>query len=148
MKSKIISALIATVFATIGLCSTISHANDQQSIIKSVAYNTSEIAAKQVSKMVEQGSNKISILKNNTYDAFINRPLLSLSSSVATNYIPTKNFTKKNKIFELATRFNDKLQQILAKLSFSESPKNKARSISHDKPKDKNAINCEVKKTP
>lgn len=147
MKPKIISALIAVIFGTVALCSTISHANDKQSIIKAVAYNTSDIAAKQVTKMVKQGSNQISILKTNTYDTFINRPLLSLSSSVKANYIPTQNFTKKNKIFELATLFNDKLQQILAKFSFSDSPKHKSRAIIHDKPKDKNAINCEVKNT-
>jgi hypothetical protein len=146
MKPKIASVLIAVIFGTVALCSTISHANDQQSIIKAVVYNTSDIAAKQVTIMVKHGSNQINILKMNTYDAFINRPLLSLSSSVKTNYIPAQNFTKKNKIFELATLFNDKLQQILAKLSFNESPKHKARSIIHDKPKDKNAINCEVKK--
>lgn len=57
-------------------------------------------------------------------------------------YIPEQEFTKKNKIFELAVIFNDKLQQILAKLSFNQSSKSKNYLINGDKPNDKHSINC------
>jgi hypothetical protein len=146
MKSKIITAIIAIALSTIGLCSTISHANDQQSIIKAITYNTSDLAAVQVNKFVENSSNQMSMLKANTYDALVNRPLLSLSSSVTGSYIPNQDFTKKNKIFELATIFNDKLQQVIAKFSHNESPVYNSHSINGDMPEDKNAINCDVKK--
>ena len=88
------------------------------------------------------------VLRRNkpNYDGLINRPLLSLSTSVSGSYIPAQDFTKKNKIFELATIFNDKLQQILAKFSYNDSPQYRSHSMSGDMPEDKNAINCEVKK--
>ncbi|WP_441003259.1 hypothetical protein [Pseudocolwellia agarivorans] len=146
MKSKIISTIIAIALGTIGLCSTISHANDKQTIITAVTYSTSDIAAKQVNKLISQSSKQISALKTNNYDGLINRPLLSLSTSVSGSYIPAQDFTKKNKIFELATIFNDKLQQILAKFSYNDSPQYRSHSMSGDMPEDKNAINCEVKK--
>lgn len=146
MKSKIIAVFTAVAFSTIGLCSAFSHAADQQSIIQTVAYNTSDIASKQVVKLVEHGSSQINNIKANTYEVFINKPLLSLKSSVASDYMPSQDFTKKNKIFELATLFNDKLQQILARFSYSEAPKKKIRATHNDKPQDKNAINCETKK--
>ncbi|WP_426360435.1 hypothetical protein ACPUVO_09575 [Pseudocolwellia sp. HL-MZ19] len=146
MKSKIITAIFAIALSTIGLCSTISHANDQKSIIKAVTYSTSDLAAAQVSKFVGQNVNQMSTLKANSYDALVNRPLFSLSSSVTGSYIPNQDFTKKNRVFELATIFNDKLQQVIAKFSYNEAPKYNSHSINGDMPEDKNAINCDVKK--
>jgi len=145
MKSKIISAFIAIILGTIGLCSTISHANDQKSFIKTVTYNTSGLAVHQVNKLVEQSSNQITSLKVNTYEKFINKPLLSISTvAAAGNYIPEQDFSKKNEIFELATIFNDKLQQIISK--FSDNKQHKYKNMDSDLPEDKNAINCDVKK--
>lgn len=146
MKSKIISVFITTALSTIVLCSTISHAAEKQFIIQAVTYNTSDIASKQVMKLAQHRSNEISIYTVNSFDEILNRPLVNITSSIAGDYIPTPKFTKKNEIFELATIFNDKLQQILSKLSFNENTQNKDQFINSDKPKDKNSIQCKNSK--
>jgi len=144
MKPTIIPALIAIILSIITLCSSISHANDKKALIKSVAYSTSEIAVTKVNDIVKQSSNQISTLKTSTYNSLISASLLDIQS-IRANYSKTKDFTKKNEIFELATRFNDKLQQVLAKLPFTDTPKKKNYAVSKDKSEDKNAINCKVK---
>lgn len=146
MKSKIISVFIATALSTIALCSTISHAADKQFIVQTVTYGASDTTSEQVIKLVQQRSNRISIYTVNSFDEIINRPLLNLTSSIAGDYIPTPKFTKKNEIFELATIFNDKLQQIIAKLSFNQTPQSKDHLMHGDTPKDKNAIQCKNSK--
>lgn len=141
MKSKLISVFIATALSTIGLCSTISHASEKQFIIQATYSNVNTHSMNAV-KFIKEGSNQINLLQIDTVDEMINRPLLNLYSSIAVGYIPEQEFTKKNKIFELAVIFNDKLQQILAKLSFNQSSKSKNYLINGDKPNDKHSINC------
>ncbi|XPF94222.1 hypothetical protein ACM9HF_19775 [Colwellia sp. RE-S-Sl-9] len=145
MKSKVVSVFITTVLCTVALCSTISHAADKQFIVQTVTYTTSGISSNQVIKLVEEHK-KINIFSINSFNEVINRPLLNLTSSIPSEYIPASSFTKKNEIFELATIFNDKLQQILAKLSFNQTSQSKDHLMHGDTPKDKNAIQCKNSK--
>jgi hypothetical protein len=146
MKSKIISVFITTVLSTIGLCSTISYAADKEFIIKTVDYNTSNINYKKVVKLFGQNAYQTNTLNINTFDKILNRPLLNFPSYIAEDYPPTQKFNKKNEIFELGTIFNDKLQQILSKLSLNGAEQNKNNFINRDESKDNNSINCTSKK--
>ena len=145
MKSKLISVFIVTILSTIGLCSTISHAADKSFIIKT-ANKSTNVSTLQVVKFIHEGSKQISLLNINTVDEITNKPLLNLYSSIAAEYIPEQKFIKKNEMFELATIFNDKLQQILAKFSSDESPQNNNHFINSDKPSNNNSINCNTTK--
>lgn len=145
MKSKLISVFIVTTLSTIGLCSTISHAADKSFIIQSANENTNT-SALQVVEFIHKGSKQISLLNINTLDEITNKPFLNIYSSITAEYMSEQRFIKKNEMFELATIFNDKLQQILAKLSFDESPQNKNHFINSDKPRNNNSINCNTTK--
>ena len=70
-----------------------------------------------LSKNIEQ---KI-LLNTSTVEHLINKPLFTLTSPAQfEEYIPSKTF-KKNELFELATIFNDKLQQVLSFLGLTRS---------------------------
>jgi len=136
MKSKLISVFIATMLSIVGLCSTISHAADKELIIQ-VAYDTASTHSVNLVKLIKQTP-----IETTSLDNMLNRPLLNLYSTITTEYIPEQDFIKKNEVFELATRFNDKLQQIIAKFSSNESSQHKQYLINNDKRINNNAVNC------
>ena len=124
MKSKLITVFIISALSALGLCSTVSSAADKAFFINSSTQSNTHVIPSahattimMLSKNIEQ---KI-LLNTSTVEHLINKPLFTLTSPAQfEEYIPSKTF-KKNELFELATIFNDKLQQVLSFLGLTRS---------------------------
>jgi hypothetical protein len=147
MKSKLITVFVATALSTLGLCSTISHASDKEFLIESInSTSSSHITSV---KFVKANVNSNTPYNVNSVELVLNKPMFNLTSPFKPEYIPTKAF-KKNELYELATLFNDKLQQFLALFDFTTAAKQDSYFHS-DRPNDNTTIDlssdCNSSKT-
>ncbi len=138
MKSKLLTVFLASALSTIGLCSTISHASEKneffiQSNVQSHIYDQPVAKVTTVNITSSTYSNKIY-----SFEELSSQPLYFLSSSTRSEYASTKKY-KKNHLFEFATLFNDKLQQIIAFFEFTRSSKHN-NYMNSDKPNDNTSI--------
>ena len=100
--------LVVSIFAIIGLYSAMVQAGPE---VKEKPHYT--LIVKKIMTPINSNSNNISIFSLSSQ-----HPLLDVQVADFGSLVPNK-FNKKNSIFEFATKFNDKLQQLLAYFDFS-----------------------------
>jgi|GEM_PF-1280476 len=144
MKPKITSIFFATVLCTFGLCITFSHAANNPFDVLNKINTPLDNSPEQTVKYVQLRLNKVNIVETAGVKQSVNRPLFALSPVVKRDYLPSQKFVKKNEVFELATIFNDKLQQLLSKLSFNNNHHSSPSFIQSDHLQDNNSVNCKI----
>jgi len=144
MKPKITSIFFATLLCTIGLCTTISHAANNQFDVQNKINTPIDNSSNQTVKFVQLRLNKMNTVQMTGAKQLVNRPLFALSPVIKTDYLPSQKFVKKNEVFELATIFNDKLQQFLSKLSFDDDHHSSPSFIQGDHLQDNDSLNCKI----
>lgn len=145
MKFKLITVFILSTLSTLGLCSTISYASNEEFFIQNINQPTAKVITNTLSN--NTFNNKI-LLNTNTLDNILNKPLFSIHSTTKPEYIPTKTLNK-NELFEFALIFNDKLHQFLSFFNANSSVKHKYY-LDSDKPNNDTTIklisDCETNK--
>jgi len=123
-----------------GLCSTISYASEKNNFLIEAndKYSISSLVLSQTNTLNTVKEKHTNALNFNNVDHILNKPLFSILSPMQSAYTPRKK-SSKNELFELATLFNDKLQQILAYFNLTKASKHDSYMHS-DKPNDSTSI--------
>jgi len=151
MKSILKPLLISSAFSVIGLSCTISSAF-ADSLTPSVSHAaTTANYIHALPTLSSEGINRTldkSYSQNIIVNNIINTPSLSLAAINFPNFTPQKS-NNKNKLFQMATIFNDKLKHFLSFFSFNSSYQEIPKNIDTDEIKDTTSINvtskCDLK---
>jgi len=143
MKSILKPLLISSALSAIGLSCTISNAFAESSTsnIRHTATSVNYLQA--LPKLSSEGLSR-TLDKTDSqrfiFDNIINKPFLSFSSANIGEFTPYKS-NNKNELFQMATIFNDKLQQLLSMWSFESNYQKAQQNIDVDKKEDTMSIN-------
>lgn len=120
---------VASFVGVIGLCGTISNAsaNDVSKQIRLDPKFVVQVHA--LPKSSNEGRSNSLLIGTQSFGQVTNKPLLRIPLKETDEYIIQKR-VKSNNIFELATIFNDKLQQFIASLGSFMMSKANAKSTS------------------
>lgn len=140
MKTIFKPLFISTAMSVLGLCFTISHAATLLPVEENIV-ESKMIVMTQIFPVTQSNSYR----KPEQFGRIFDKPLVR----IPLDELPLQNFKqsrKKNEFFELATVFNDKLQQLIASIKFSA---NNTESV-QTKPVTRNAViskKCSISKT-
>lgn len=139
MKTIFKPLFISTAMSVLGLCFTISHAATILPVEENIV-ESKMIVMTQIFPVTQSNSYR----KPEQFGRIFDKPLVR----IPLDELPLQNFKqqrKKNEFFELATVFNDKLQQLIASIKYS------ANTVSaQTKPVTRNAAiskKCSISKT-
>lgn len=147
MKSILKPLLISSALSAIGLSCTISNAFAESSNVDTgyTAITVNYIQA--LPKLSSEGINKV-LGQTQSQDlisnSIINKPFLSLSS-VKLSELTSYKANNKNKLFQMATIFNDKLQQLLSMWPFKSNYQKTQHNIGIDQKEDTMSIKVTAK---
>ena len=147
MKSILKPLLISSALSAIGFSCTISNAF-AETPTSSINYAVTTV--NYIQSLPKLSSEGISRALGNTpsqdviFNNIINKPFLSLASVNLPDFTPYKS-NNKNELFQVATIFNDKLQQFISMLSFKSNFQEALQNIDVDQKNDTMSIDVSSK---
>jgi len=147
MKSILKPLLISSALSAIGFSCTISNAfaESPTPIINDAVVTVNYLQA--LPKLSSEGISRAlsnSQSQNIIFNNIINKPFINLTSVNLSDLTPYKS-NNKNELFQMATIFNDKLQQFLSKLSFKSNFQDAIQNIDADQKEDTMSIDVSSK---